>query len=30
MNELDQIADTVEGPIERVMREDLMEAFKHL
>ena len=31
-NELDQIADadTVEGPIERVMREEIMEAFKHL
>ena len=31
-NEWDQIADanTVEGPIEGVMREELMEAFKHL
>ena len=31
-NELDQIADayTVEGPIERVMREEIMEAFKYL
>ena len=23
-------ADTVEGPIQRVMREEIMEAFKHL
>ena len=31
-NEWDQIADadTVEGPIERVMREEKIEAFKHL
>ena len=29
-NEWDQIADTVEGPIERVMRDEVMEAFKHL
>ena len=29
-NELDQIADAVEGPIERVMREEIMEEFKHL
>ena len=31
-NEWDQIADvyTVEGPIKRVMREELMEAFKYL
>ena len=31
-NELDQTADadTVEGLIERVMREEIMEAFKHL
>ena len=29
-NELDQIADTVEGPIERVMREEIMEVFKYL
>ena len=30
-NEWDQIVDvdTVEGPIERVMREEMMEAFKH-
>ena len=30
--EWDQIADAgvVEGPIERVMREDIMEAFKYL
>ena len=28
-NEWDQIADTVEGPIERVMRKEIMEAFKH-
>ena len=29
-NEWDQIADadTVEGPIERVMREEIMEALK--
>ena len=29
-NEWDQMADTnaVEGPIERVMREDIIEAFK--
>ena len=27
-NEWDQIADAVEGSIERVMREDIMEAFK--
>ena len=31
-NEWGQIADadTVEGPIERVMREEIMEAFKYL
>ena len=31
-NEWDQLADadTVEGPIERVTREEIMEAFKHL
>ena len=31
-NEWDQIsdADTVEGPIKRVMLEELMETFKHL
>ena len=29
-NELDQIADTVEGPIKRVMLEEITEAFKHL
>ena len=31
-NELDQIADadTVQGPIQRVMREEIMEAFKYL
>ena len=29
-NEWDQIADTVEGPIERMVREDIMEAFKYL
>ena len=29
-NEWDQIADTVEGKIERVMREEIMEALKHL
>ena len=31
-NESDQIpdADTGEGPIERVMREEIMEAFKYL
>ena len=29
-NEWDQIADAVEGPIERVMREEIMEAFKYL
>ena len=31
-NEWDQIADadTVQGPIERVLRERIMEAFKHL
>ena len=31
-NECDQIADadTVEGPIERVTREEIMEAFKYL
>ena len=28
-NEWDKIADTVEGPIERVMREDIVEAFRH-
>ena len=28
-NEWDQIADTIEGPIERVMREERMEAFKY-
>ena len=28
--ECDQIADTVEGAIERLMREELMEALKHL
>ena len=27
-NEWDQIADTVEGPIERVVREEIMEVFK--
>ena len=26
----DQVADTVEGPIQRVMREEIMEAFKLL
>ena len=30
MNEWDQIADTVEEPIERVMREEIMEALKYL
>ena len=32
MNEWNQIADadTVERPIERVMREEIMEEFKHL
>ena len=31
-NEWDQIvdADTVEGPIERMMSEEIMEAFIHL
>ena len=31
-NEWDQIADadTVQEPIERVLREEIMEAFKHL
>ena len=31
-NEWDQIADAdaVEGPIERVMNEEMMEAFKYL
>ena len=31
-NEWDQIvdADTVQGPFEGVMREEMMEAFKHL
>ena len=31
-NEWDQIsdADTVEGPIERVMREEIMETFKYI
>ena len=29
-NECDQIADAVEGPIERVMREEIMEAFRYL
>ena len=31
-NELDQTADAdvVQGPIERVLREEVMEAFKHL
>ena len=31
-NEWDQIADAdaVEGPIERVMREEMMVAFKYL
>ena len=31
-NELDQIAyaDTVEGPIKRVMREEIVKAFKYL
>ena len=31
-NEWDRIedADTVPGPIERAMREEMMEAFKHL
>ena len=29
-NEWDQIADTVEGPIEREMREEIIEAFKYL
>ena len=31
-NELDEIADTdsVEGSIERMLREDIMEAFKYL
>ena len=29
-NEWDQIADTVEGPIERMMREEIMEALKYL
>ena len=29
-NELDQIADAVEGPIEGVMREEIMEAFKYV
>ena len=31
-NELDQIADAdaVDGPIERVMREEIMEEFKYL
>ena len=29
-NEWDQTADTVEGPMERVLREEIMEAFKHL
>ena len=30
-NEWDQTAnaDTVEGPIQRVMRKEIMEAFKH-
>ena len=32
MNELNQIADadTVEGPIQRVTREEIMEAYKYL
>ena len=29
-NEWDQIADTVVGPIVRVMREEIMEAFNYL
>ena len=29
-NEWDQIADTVEGQIEGVMREEIVEAFKYL
>ena len=29
-NEWDQVGDTVEGSVERVMREKIMEAFKHL
>ena len=31
-NEWDQIADadTVQGPIERVMRDEIMDLFKHL
>ena len=29
-NEWDQIADNVVGPIERVMREEIMEAFNYL
>ena len=31
-NEWDQIVDahSVQGPIERVMREEIMEAFKYL
>ena len=32
LNEWDHIADanTVEGPIERLMREEIMELFKYL
>ena len=29
-NEWDQIADTVERPIKRVLREEILEVFKHL
>ena len=29
-NEWVQIAETIDGPIERVMREEIMEMFKHL
>ena len=29
-NEWDQIADTVEGPIERAMIEEIVEVFKYL
>ena len=29
-NNWDQIADAVERPNERVMREEIMEEFKHL
>ena len=29
-NENDQIADAVEGPIKRLMREEKTVAFKHL